>query len=230
MSIYWIPRHYIVDFCASEGLSVAGKVLDFGCGSEPYKKWFPSATQYVGVDYDKSLGDSEHYLRDGVHFYGGIKLPFDSNSFDVIVSFQVFEHVKLLDQALSELIRVAKPGARFLLTIPLLWPEHEVPDDYRRFTRWGVERLLLDAGLVLNRVQPMGTIYDVIAVFWLDYMNTHRFRLLRRFAPLVALPLNLFVRVLNRFDRWAGRSDRFCYLDLSIVAQKPFAPSLANLH
>jgi SAM-dependent methyltransferase len=230
VSVYWIPRHYIQDFCRREGKSVTGRVLDFGCGSKPYEECLPSATEYVGVEYDKQLGESEHYLRDGVHFYGGCKLPFESNSFDVIVSFQVIEHVQLLEEALSELIRVAKPGARFLLTLPLLWPEHEVPADFRRFTRWGIEKLLLEVGLVVNQVKPMGTVYDVITVFWLDYMNTHQSRLLRKLAPLVATPLNLAARVLNRFDRWAVRSDRFCYLDLSIVAHKPFEPYTATLN
>jgi hypothetical protein len=67
----------------------------------------------------------------------------------------------------------------------------------------------------------LGTIYDVIIVLALDYLNTHPSRILSKLAFLLAPTLNLVSRVMNRLDRWATRSDRFCYLDLSIVATKP---------
>jgi SAM-dependent methyltransferase len=202
-------------------MAVSGRVLDFGCGSRPYASYFSLASEYVGIEYDEKLGVHEHFIRDGVHFYGGRLLPFASNTFDVIVSFQVIEHVKCLEEIIGELMRVAKPGARFFLTLPLLWPEHEVPNDFRRYTRWGIRQLLEEAGLVVEWVEPLGTIYDVIIVLALDYLNTHPSRILSKLAFLLAPTLNLVSRVMNRLDRWATRSDRFCYLDLSIVATKP---------
>ena len=76
---------------------------------------------------------------------------------------------------------------------------------------------------MVDEVSPMGSIYDVIIVFWLDYMNTHSSRLLRLLAPIVASPLNILARALNSIDPWATRRERFCYLDLSIRATKPKA-------
>ena len=35
----------------SNSLVLTGKVLDFGCGSKPYKHIFTTATEYIGVDY-----------------------------------------------------------------------------------------------------------------------------------------------------------------------------------
>jgi SAM-dependent methyltransferase len=45
-------------------------------------------------------------------------LSFDSNSFDLIVSAEVLEHVPFLDKAFSESARVLRPGGAHLFTVP----------------------------------------------------------------------------------------------------------------
>src|SRR5919202_1662471 len=53
-------------------------------------------------------------------------IPFDDNSFDVVYSNQVFEHVRFLDKMLSECARVLKPGGTLLATFPLATDPVEV--------------------------------------------------------------------------------------------------------
>ncbi len=48
----------------------------------------------------------------------GEQLPFRHSSFDLIVSYQVFEHVADIEQVVKETFRVLKPGGRFLHHIP----------------------------------------------------------------------------------------------------------------
>jgi len=51
-------------------------------------------------------------------------LPFDDNSFDVVVSLETLEHVSDLDNTLDEIKRVLKPGGFLILSTPnnyLLW-------------------------------------------------------------------------------------------------------------
>mgnify|MGYP003970771463 CR=1 FL=1 len=45
-------------------------------------------------------------------------LPFEENSFDIIISFMVLEHIRNPSNYIAEMIRVAKNGAIILLTIP----------------------------------------------------------------------------------------------------------------
>jgi SAM-dependent methyltransferase len=46
------------------------------------------------------------------------RIPYDDNSFDVVVSNQVFEHIQDAPTALREIHRVLKPGGTFLALFP----------------------------------------------------------------------------------------------------------------
>ena len=48
-------------------------------------------------------------------------LPFDNNSFDVCVSFDAFEHIEEPDKALSEIIRITKPGGYIYIKFDPIW-------------------------------------------------------------------------------------------------------------
>lgn len=76
-----------------------------------------NCTGYVTSDYleDVELGaklGENHYCQDLS------KLTFESNSFDVILSTDVFEHVRLYRNAIKEIYRVLKPGGVYLFNVP----------------------------------------------------------------------------------------------------------------
>ena len=48
-------------------------------------------------------------------------LPFDDDCFDVVLSFDVFEHIPEPDQHLREVARVLKPNGCYLLQTPNKW-------------------------------------------------------------------------------------------------------------
>ncbi|MBK7499643.1 MAG: methyltransferase domain-containing protein [Ignavibacteriales bacterium] len=64
-----------------------------------------------GVESGTKLSEN-HYCQDLS------KLTFESNSFDVVLSTDVFEHVRLYQNAISEIYRVLKPGGVYLFTVP----------------------------------------------------------------------------------------------------------------
>ena len=90
-----------------------GKMMDFGCGSKPYKSLF-NVNEYVGVDY-QGQGHSHENEQIDV-FYDGVSLPFPDNYFDSVFSTEVFEHVFNLEEMILEIKRVMKPGAKILVT------------------------------------------------------------------------------------------------------------------
>jgi SAM-dependent methyltransferase len=60
----------------------------------------------------KGLTNMEYYVGEGEH------LPFADESFDLITSYDVFEHVHDLDKVFDECMRVLKPGGRLLAIFP----------------------------------------------------------------------------------------------------------------
>lgn len=131
-----------------------GRILDFGCGSKPYRELFPHASEYLGVDIENPGHD---HSKEGVDFfYDGHKLPFESHSFDGIFSSEVLEHVSNPEEMLPELYRVLRPGGKILITVPFVWNEHEMPHDYFRFTREGIRVQFEKAGFRVLRVEKTG--------------------------------------------------------------------------
>jgi SAM-dependent methyltransferase len=128
---------------ASPGLNV----IDFGCGSQPYRPVFERLGYvYVGAD----LGDAAD-IR--INDDGLLEAP--SQSADLVVSIQVLEHVRDLDLYLGEARRVLRPNGRLLLSTHGTWLYHPHPGDYRRWTR---------SGLIVDLEQRGFLVEDCIAL------------------------------------------------------------------
>jgi ubiquinone/menaquinone biosynthesis C-methylase UbiE len=68
-------------------------------------------------------------------------LPFKDNSFDVILSLAVLEHVKNPWIHANEMIRVLKPGGIIYADVPFLQPYHGYPHHYYNMTTAGLKNL-----------------------------------------------------------------------------------------
>lgn len=146
-----------------------GKVLDFGCGSKPYKHIFTKASEYIGVDYFIDGRNENIGVVD--FFYDGKRIPFDNNTFDGIVCTEVLEHVFNINEVLIELNRVLKPKGAALITTPFMWEEHEMPYDYARYTSIGLKHLFEKHGFkVIDNKKSGNTVY-VFFQFGLNYIK-----------------------------------------------------------
>lgn len=77
------------------------------------------------------------------------RLPFASESADVVVSGQAFEHVEFFWQTWLEMVRVVKPGGQIFLIAPSRGPEHRYPVDCWRFYPDGYRALARYGGVEL---------------------------------------------------------------------------------
>ena len=78
-------------------------------------------------------------------------IPYPDESFDVVVSDQVFEHIEGDPfDAMAETFRVLKKGGLVVHTTVLLFQIHGYPSDYWRFTPDGLRLLCRGQGDVLN--------------------------------------------------------------------------------
>ena len=138
---------------------INGKILDVGCGKKPYRKLFKS-TDYKGLELDSPNNRSFSYAD---FFYDGQTFPFNDEEFDSIISNQVLEHVDNPEIFLKEINRVLKKGGRLLISAPFIWSEHEQPNDFLRFSSFGIKKLLEEKGFFLLKHKK--TVNDVRAGF-----------------------------------------------------------------
>ena len=96
-----------------------GWVLDNGCGVGMYLHRFGWwARRAVGLEYEFARGREALSSLTPVVQAAGEALPFPDDTFDLILSHEVIEHVQDDRQAVAEMVRVLKPGGRLLLFCP----------------------------------------------------------------------------------------------------------------
>src|SRR5438105_10645013 len=87
-------------------------------------------------------GDGATYIATGEYSF-----PVADNSYDIVLSGQVMEHVRKIWIWMRELTRVCKPGGHVITVVPCSWPYHEAPYDCWRVFPEGMRALYEDAGL-----------------------------------------------------------------------------------
>jgi SAM-dependent methyltransferase len=193
------------------------KCLDVGCGSRPYEGIFINGC-YEGVDVQSSGRPLSMKMPD--KFYDGATLPYAENSFDLVMSTQVLEHVPDPLALIFEMVRVCKNGGEVVLSLPFVYPEHEQPYDYLRFTSYGVAELLERAGLKVIQIKRDSSAIETLAVLLNVYMVNNFIPpwrgIGRLFALLFCFPVQLLVLMISKFLPDNGT----LYLNLVVHARK----------
>jgi SAM-dependent methyltransferase len=87
------------------------------------------------------------------------RYPVEDNTFDVVFSGQVMEHVKNIWKWMDELKRITKPGGLIITILPVSWPYHVAPEvvDCWRIYPDGMQALMEDKGLeiLLNTFESL---------------------------------------------------------------------------
>jgi len=148
---------------------LTGKMLDFGCGTKPYRSLFTQVQQYIGLDMENE-GHSHEKEQIDV-YYDGKHIPFDNNYFDSLFCSEVFEHIFNINEIIPEIHRVLKKDAKVLITVPFAWDEHEIPNDFGRYTVFGLTALLEKHGFQVETTEKSGHFVQVIAQFITLYIR-----------------------------------------------------------
>lgn len=139
-----VERASIFKFVASCADQLTGRVLDYGCGLQPYREIVEAAGgDYVG--YDRAAFPANVSGRD----VGEASL---GDWHDAVVCTQVAQYWPdpYYELAVQISNRLRPRHGHLILTYPTCWDEVE-PDDLWRFTRAGMERLLARAGFEVLR-------------------------------------------------------------------------------
>jgi SAM-dependent methyltransferase len=156
---FYFMRSAVLAGVTENSAAMHGTMMDFGCGSKPYKSIF-KVDKYIGVDYANE-GHS-HDNEDIDVYYDGKTIPFPDNYFDSILCSEVFEHLFELETLLKELNRVLKSGGKMLVTCPFVWNEHEVPIDYARYTQYSLRYLFEKNNFTVVKQERKGSFVEVI--------------------------------------------------------------------
>jgi ubiquinone/menaquinone biosynthesis C-methylase UbiE len=92
------------------------EVLEVGCGTGLLLERIDSfAGRAVGVDLSPGMLERARARGLEVEEASATSLPFEDASFDVVCSFKVLAHVREIEHAVREMVRVARPGGTLVL-------------------------------------------------------------------------------------------------------------------
>jgi SAM-dependent methyltransferase len=162
-------RRYVMHFEAAIEAAVTGfaaslpagaRVLDAGAGEGNYRAYF-TAQRYTGLDL--GVGDAA-WDYSGLDVVGNLDaLPFAPGTFDASLNVVTLEHVREPARVLAQIACALAPGGRLLLIAPHEWEEHQQPHDYFRYTRYGLDYLLRQAGFDAADIRPVGGFFRLLS-------------------------------------------------------------------
>jgi ubiquinone/menaquinone biosynthesis C-methylase UbiE len=109
--------------------SLTGTVVEIGSGTGPNLRYLPPGVRVVGIEPNPHMHG--YFLREarterrGASLVRGVaeSLPFPDESVDAVLATLVLCSVSDLDQVLGEVLRVLKPGGRFLFVEHVAAPD-----------------------------------------------------------------------------------------------------------
>jgi SAM-dependent methyltransferase len=167
-----------------------GRTLEVGAYGRPsYGRLFPNR---VGIDIRPGPGvDKVASVYD---------LPFADGEFDVVLCMSVLEHLEEPARAIVQMKRVLKGGGRIIVSVPFLFPIHDAPGDYWRFTKYGLRHLFKD-GWRIEELKAEADAQGSLAILLQRAAYQMRFR----FDKPVKLFLLAAARLLDRMPRLPRR-------------------------
>lgn len=177
----YLLRRKLLKHIAEFAPQLNGKLLDFGCGSKPYRSLFETS-EYIGLDFH---GEGHSHENEQIDvFYDGHSIPFPSGYFDSVFTSEVFEHVFNLHEIIPEIKRVMKPGGLILVTCPFAIAEHEQPNDYARYSSFALKDIFSKHDFEIMHYEKIGNEFETIMQLWIIYFHM---RILAKLNKLIII-------------------------------------------
>jgi SAM-dependent methyltransferase len=192
-------------------------VLDVYCGTRPYEDLLPAGSQCTGLDVSDRYGAADIVSTEF--------LPFDDQSFDLVVCYEAFQHVPDPAAGVTEIERVLRPGGTVVITVPLVW-EYDRSQLEHRFT--GPALAALFAGWREPRVTENGGRGVVWATQTGHLMSLLQERLMARLGagrlllvPFFAVGYVLVNLIGEAIEGRTGSGPNALPMNLMITARRP---------
>jgi SAM-dependent methyltransferase len=99
-----------------------------------------------------------------------VNLPPVTGSIDTVICFSVLDDIAETTLFLDEVYRVLRPGGMLLLSVNQTWRTHDPPNDYYRWTKFGLKYVLEKSHFTVSEINPVGGLWAFVSthrVFWL---------------------------------------------------------------
>ena len=137
-----------------------GRMLDLGCGKVPlYESYKGLVSDSVCVDWANTAHKNPHL---DLEWDLTQALPFSDREFDTILLSDVLEHIPAPEALFREMARVLAVGGKLVMNVPFLYPLHEEPHDFCRYTEFALRRFVEVSGLELVSLQSVGGAVEVL--------------------------------------------------------------------
>lgn len=176
------PQYYVkkyeqtaIDFATEYS---KGVLLDIGCGRMPYKKkLLPYIDKYIGLDSPETA-KLYHAENKPDLFADATNIPLPPKSCDTILMLQVLEHLPEPEKALHEAARLLKLKGVLIISTVQLYPVHDPPYDFFRFTKFGLQFILKQTGFKIVKIKEEGNFF----VLQFQNFNIYLMLILKSFA------------------------------------------------
>lgn len=148
---------------SADRIEISGQVLDLGGKSK-------NASYYI-----KRNVNQEHITITDIKPAPGViavnvenEFPLPDSKYDIVLAFHLYEHVWNFQSSAKEIERVLKPGGKFIVSIPFMYPYHADPHDYWRFTDQAAIKIWETENLKATSIECIGegvftTMYSYLA-------------------------------------------------------------------
>jgi ubiquinone/menaquinone biosynthesis C-methylase UbiE len=176
-------------------LKPGSRVLDAGCGSGRHicEAFRSRGVDVIGIDLKRDdIVTTRNFLSlmtDGSSGFSMVamatitRLPFQDGVFDAVICSEVLEHVDNHKTAVTELLRVLKPGGNLAVSVPRFWPERicwAISKPYREalgghiriYKNNELQRLIEDAGAKCWKVSHKHALHA--PYWWLKCIVGHK--------------------------------------------------------
>lgn len=141
----------------------AGRVIEVGCGSGALLRELAlRGHECVGLETSPDAAEVAGQMLAGfpkARVLGKAEPGWDG-SFDLLMAFEVLEHIEDDHGALAEWVRWLKPGGKVILSMPAhmsKWGPHDAwTGHYRRYGKADMVQLAESAGLTINQLECYG--------------------------------------------------------------------------
>jgi SAM-dependent methyltransferase len=133
-------------------------------------------------------------------------LSIPSSSYENIVCLNVLEHIYNFHGVIDESYRILKPGGTYIVSVPFLFNIHGSPNDYFRYTRSTLEKMLADGGFSEISVKEIGRGFFSLMFQIIDGPGFIRIVWLRTALKKIFVGLDIFLsKISGSYARLARR-------------------------
>lgn len=124
----------------------------------------------------------------------GHQLPFKGETFDAVILEAVLEHVRDPRMVVSEIHRVLRLNGRIYAGVPFIQGYHASPEDYQRYTVWGLENLFsnfqkIESGCCVGPTSALHWIFKEYVGILFSFGNLWLYKFLSLIIGWITFPL-----------------------------------------